>query len=100
MNFLIDVIPFVLIAAVVYFLILKPQIDERRQHEALVNSLARDDRVVTSAGIHGKVVEVGEKTVVLELGEKSRVTFDKNAVVRREGDSVKGKSGQEVGLGR
>lgn len=100
MNFLIDVIPFLLIAAVVYFLIVKPQVDERRQHEALVNSLARDDRVVTSAGIHGKVVEVGEKTVVLELGEKSRVTFDKNAVVRREGDAPKGRGGQEVGLGR
>lgn len=92
MNFLIDVIPFLLIALVVYFLVLKPQIDERRQHEALVNSLARDDRVVTSSGIHGRVVEVGEKTVVLELGERTRVTFDKQAVLRREGETAKGKA--------
>jgi len=91
-NFLLDVVPFLLIALVVYFLMIKPQVDERRQHEALVASLARDDRVVTSSGIHGKVVEVGEKTVVLEIGERTRVTFDKLAVVRREGEPAKGKA--------
>lgn len=87
-----DFIPFVLIAAVIYFLILKPQIDERRQHEALISSLAKDDRVVTSSGIHGKVVEVGGDTVLLEIAERTRVTFDKNAVLRREGDAAKGKA--------
>lgn len=92
MNFLVDIIPFLLIAFVFWFLVLKPQIDERRQHEALVNSLARDDRVVTSSGIHGRVVEVGEQTVVLEIGERTRVTFDKQAVIRREGESTKGKA--------
>lgn len=83
---LIDIIPFVAIAAIIYFLILKPQIDERKQHDALLASLARDDRVVTSSGIHGKVAEVGPTTVVLELAERTRVTFEKSAIARREGD--------------
>lgn len=83
---LFDIIPFVLIAAVIYFLILKPQIDERRAHESLVASLARDDRVVTSSGIHGKVVDVSTETVVLEIADRTRVTFDKNAVLRRQGE--------------
>lgn len=83
-----DIIPFLLIAAVIYFLILKPQLDERREHDSLVSSLARDDRVITSSGIHGKVVDVSATTVVLEIGERTRVTFEKNAVARREGDPV------------
>lgn len=89
MNVLIDILPAILIIAVIWFLIIKPQMDERREHEKLVNSLAKDDRVVTSSGIHGKVVEVSANTVVIEIAERTKVTFDKNAVVRREGEPSK-----------
>ena len=80
----IDLLPFVLIGLVMWFLIIKPQMDEKRNHDDLVAGLAKDDRVVTGAGIHGRVVEVRESTVLLEIGEKTRITLDKMAVVRRQ----------------
>ena len=80
----IDLLPLVLIGLVMWFLIIKPQMDEKRSHDELVAGLAKDDRVVTGAGIHGRVVEVRESTILLEIGEKTRVTLDKIAVVRRQ----------------
>lgn len=72
-----------LFGGVIWFLMIKPQIDEKRAHDDLVASLAKDDRVVTSSGIWGRVVQVKEDTVLLEIGDKTKVTLDKTAVARR-----------------
>ncbi len=82
----VDLLPILLIFGVMYFLLVRPQIQEKREHDKLLASLARDDRVITSSGIHGKVVSVENDVVVLEIGERTRVTFDKSSVARREGD--------------
>ncbi len=82
----VDLLPILLIFGVMYFLLVRPQIQEKREHDTLLASLARDDRVITSSGIHGKVVSVENDVVVLEIGERTRVTFDKSSVARREGD--------------
>ncbi len=78
-----DLIPFVAIALVFYFLVIKPQSDERNTHEALLASLAKDDNVVTTGGIHAKVVVVGDVTVVLEISDRTKITVDKSVVARR-----------------
>ena len=82
----VDLLPILLIFGVMYFLLVRPQIQEKKEHDKLLQSLARDDRVVTSSGIHGKVVSVDEDLVVLEIGERTKVTFDKSSVARREGE--------------
>ena len=79
----IDFLPIVAILGVFYFLVLKPQNDERNAHEALLTALAKDDEVVTSGGIHGRVVVVGDTTIVLEITDKTKITIDKNVVARR-----------------
>lgn len=83
MDSLIQLVPFVAIFGVMWFLLIKPQNDERKAHEALVASLSKDDRVVTQSGIHGRIVGVSDATIVLEIAEKTRVTLDKNFVARR-----------------
>lgn len=83
MDTLIQFVPFIAIFGLMWLLLIKPQNDERKAHEALVASLAKDDRVVTQSGIHGRIVGVSEQTVVLEIAEKTRVTLDKNFVARR-----------------
>ena len=45
--------------------------------------------VVTSSGIHGKVVSVSDTTVVLDLGDKNKITIDKTSVARRQGEPAK-----------
>lgn len=66
-----------------WFLLIRPQSQQRKAHDSLVASLQRDDRVVLSNGLHGKVVEVHPDTVVVEAGAKTRLTFDKTSVARR-----------------
>lgn len=83
-----DIVPFVLIAGVIYFLIIKPQTDERNAHEALIASLAKDDKVVTTGGIHGRVIAVDTATITLEIGDKARIKLDKNMVARRADQPV------------
>ena len=78
-----ELIPFVLIAIVFYALLIRPQMQERQAHEDLINSLAKDDRVVMASGLHGRIVRVDETTVLLEVAERTRVTFDKAAVQQR-----------------
>ncbi len=80
---LIDFVPIVAIVAVMYFLLWRPQMQERKNTEEMLASLAKDDRVVTIGGVHGRVVEVGPSILVLELGEKTRVTFEKSAIAKK-----------------
>jgi preprotein translocase subunit YajC len=65
---------------VMYFLFFLPQ---RRKQQALVKMLAalkKGDKVVTTAGMHGEVVAIDEKTVTLKFHGDARVDFDKNAI--------------------
>ena len=76
-------IPILLIFGLMYFLIIRPQNQERAAHDALIASLAKDDRVVTQGGIFGKIVSVAAETVVMEIADKTRITLEKNVVARR-----------------
>jgi len=71
------------IAAIMYVFIFMPQQKEKKAHEAMVAALAKDDRVVISSGIHGRVVSVSEQTVVVEIADRTRVTVDKAAIARK-----------------
>ena len=80
------------IAAIMYVFIYLPQRREQKAHQSLVDSLAKGDPVVLNAGIHGKVVSVDEATVVVDIGDRTRVTVDKSAIARKAGaDDDKGK---------
>ena len=70
-------------AAIVYFMMIRPGQKEKQAQEAFQTSLTKGDKVVTDSGMHGKVVEVGEGTVVLEVASKTNVTIDKLRIARR-----------------
>ena len=67
-----------------YLLFIKPQADEKAKHEELLQKLTKDDWIVTGSGIHGRIVEVGDDIVVLDVGDKTRITLDKSAVARKQ----------------
>ena len=70
----------VLIAVMFYFLLIRPQQRQRKELAARIASLQTGDKVVTSAGIHGIVHNVKEKTVVIKVAEGTMIEFDKPAV--------------------
>jgi len=65
-----------------YFLLFRPQQKRAREHQNLVAKLASGDEVVTSGGLLGKVVEVGELFVTLEVAEGVRVKVQKNQITQ------------------
>ena len=63
----------VLFVGVFYFLLIRPQQKKAREHQALVSKLVAGDEVVTNGGMLGKVTDVGDTFVTLEIAEGVRV---------------------------
>lgn len=70
----------VLMVVMFYFLLIRPQQKQRKEQQARINALQTGDKVVTSAGIHGIVHNIKDKTVVLKVAEGTMIEFDKMAV--------------------
>ena len=78
----------VLIFAMFYFLMIRPQRKRQKDHQKLVQELNKGDRVITAGGIYGRVVSVREKTCVVEIGKGTQVTLQRAAVRARQDDST------------
>ena len=76
--------PIIMMIAIFYFVLIRPQNKERKAHEGMVAALQKGDRVVTKSGVHGRIDSVGEQTVELEIADKVRVTIDKMSVARKD----------------
>lgn len=63
-----------------YFLLIRPQQRQRKEQEARIAALQNGDKVVTTAGIHGIVHNVKDKTVVVKVAEGTMIEFDKPAI--------------------
>lgn len=73
---LVQILPFVLIFAIMYFLLIRPQQKKAKEHRAMVSELKKGDQVVTQGGLIGKVVKVKEANeleVEIATGVKVRV---------------------------
>ncbi|HYB97772.1 MAG TPA: preprotein translocase subunit YajC [Candidatus Limnocylindrales bacterium] len=73
-----QLIPLVLILGVFYFLLIRPQQQKAREHEQMLADLAIGDRVVTNGGIYGKIVELRENDVSLEISGSPRVVVQQD----------------------
>jgi preprotein translocase subunit YajC len=72
-----------MMAAVVvamYFMVFRPQMKRQKEHRALVSSLSKGDEVVTNGGIAGRVDEVGETFITVEISANVMVKVQKGAV--------------------
>ncbi len=80
-DLFIQLVPFILIMVIMYFLMIRPQQQRLKAHQAMVASLKRGDVVVTAGGIVGKVVKVLENDEILvEISENVRIKVIKNTV--------------------
>tara|TARA_R110002073_G_scaffold192582_1_gene351421 strand:- start:56 stop:334 length:279 start_codon:yes stop_codon:yes gene_type:complete len=85
-------IPLILIFAIMYFLLIRPQQKKVKEHQAMVSALRRGDQVVTQGGVIGKVVKVkedGEVEVEIADGVKVRVVQSTIATVMSKTEPAK-----------
>jgi preprotein translocase subunit YajC len=95
-NMLIQLLPFVLIFVIMYFLILRPQQKKTKDHQELVKNLRRGDTVITSGGLVGKVTKVvDDEQIEVEIADGVRVRQVRSMVsgVRAKGEPVREESG-------
>lgn len=69
-----------LIIVIFYFFMIRPQQRKIKEHKKYVEELKPNDRVVTTAGIHGRIVEVGDTTFLVDVGSGTKIRFDKTAI--------------------
>jgi len=79
-NPFVTLVPFVLIAVVFYLVFFRPQQKQVKKHQEFVSQLQKGQDVVTNGGIIGKVFEVGDRTVTLDVGGGTKVRFLKAQV--------------------
>lgn len=88
-DFLMSILPFVLIFVIMYFLIIRPQRQRVKQHQELVAGLRRGDTIVTAGGMIGKVAKVVDETEIqVEIAEGTKVRILRTMVqeVRSKGE--------------
>ena len=73
---------FAAIFAIFYFLLIRPQQRQKKDREAMLSSVKRGDRVVTTGGLHGTVVGLNDQTVTLKVTDQVRLEFDRSALGR------------------
>jgi len=79
-NPLMTLVPFVLIAVVFYLLFFRPQQKQMKKHQEFVNQLQRGQDVVTNGGIIGKVFQVEDRAVTLDIGGGTKLRVVKAQV--------------------
>jgi len=79
---IVSLLPFALMIAVLYFLILKPQIKKQKTQQKLVDELEKGDQVVTSGGIHGVITNLKDDVISVKIAENVRIELSRAAVSR------------------
>jgi preprotein translocase subunit YajC len=69
-----------LIIVVFYFFMIRPQVKKQKDQKKYVEELKKGDKVITTAGIHGRIVDVADTTVLVETEGGHKIRFEKSAI--------------------
>jgi len=83
---LMQFLPLVLIVVVFYFFMIRPQMKRQKDLKKFREELKKGDKIVTTGGIYGKIIEMQETTIIMEVEGQSRLKIDKVAVIKDMSD--------------
>lgn len=73
-------LPFIILFAVFYFLLIRPQSKRTKEHKKLIEAVSKGDEIATNGGLMGKITAVNEQYVTVELAEGVQVKLQKQAI--------------------
>lgn len=88
-NMWTSLLPLLLVFVVFYFFMIRPQMKRQKELNTFRSSIAKGDKVVTTGGIYGRVVEVTDNIVTVEIANDVKVKVDKSAVLKDPTDIEK-----------
>lgn len=68
------------IAIVFYFFMIRPQQKKQKDQKNFINEIKKGDRIVTIGGIHGRIAEIEDDTIVLDMEKGAKIKFEKSAI--------------------
>jgi preprotein translocase subunit YajC len=75
-----SMLPLFILFAVFWFFLIRPQMKQAKEHKNLVEALAKGDEVATNGGMLGKINEIGDNFILLEIAKEVQVKIQKNAI--------------------
>lgn len=75
-----QLLPIIIMFAIFYFLLIRPQQKRNKQRNAMLAALKKGDKVITIGGVHGTIHEIEENTVVVRIAHNVNVTYDRGAI--------------------
>ena len=88
MDILGQLLPFVFLIAIMYFIIIRPQQQQAKQHAAMLEALGKGDKVVTNGGLIAVIYKVEENFFSVKLNDNMIVKITKDAVARKYEDEA------------
>jgi preprotein translocase subunit YajC len=82
-----QLVPFVLVLAIFYFIILLPMKRKQQKVQEFLNNLKVGDRIITTGGIYGQITKLGEQSVQLQIADKLRIEVAKAAIGGYQGQA-------------
>lgn len=73
-------LPMILIIVVFYFFMIRPQMKKAKDHKKYVEELKKGDKVITTSGIHGKIIDLNDSTFLIEVESGTKIRFEKSSI--------------------
>lgn len=88
MEFFAQLLPFIFLIAIMYFIIIRPQQQQAKKHQEMIESLAKGDKIVTTGGLIAEVKKVEEAFFSVTINNDVTVKIVKDAVARKYEDEA------------
>ena len=79
-NPIMSFLPLIIIFAIFYFLLIRPQKLSQKEHQKMIENLNKNDEIVTTGGLHGRIVNLKEKSLILRIDENVKVEVERSCV--------------------
>jgi preprotein translocase subunit YajC len=79
---LIGMLPFVAVFAVMYFVMIRPQMKRQKEHRAMVEAIAKGDEIATAGGLIGKITTLGDTYIGVEIANGVEIQLQRSAIVQ------------------
>jgi preprotein translocase subunit YajC len=76
-------LPLIIIFGIFYFLIIRPQQKQQKEHEEMLKSLKKGDKILTHGGLHAEVAKVEDDFIKIKLNDTNIVKLDKSFVTKK-----------------
>ena len=83
-----QILPFVFLIAIMYFVIIRPQKKKKKKHKAMLEALTKGDKIVTSGGLIVEIKKVEADYFVVKMNNETEGHLVKDAVARKYGDEA------------